>query len=126
MKGLAGSHRVFKHLCALSVWQRECTRPCVQSSENYFAKLPENLQGTGKVIMSLPLEGIKVIDYTGVQSGPACSQLMAWFGADVLKIERMHTGDNTRIQVRDIPNADAPDFTLGNSNKPSPQNHTQT
>ena len=41
--------------------------------------------------MSLPLEGIKVIDYTGVQSGPACSQLMAWLGADVLKVERMHT-----------------------------------
>src|SRR5260370_35255531 len=64
MKGLARSHRVFKHLCALSVWQRECTRPCVQSSENYFAKLPEHLQGRGKVIMSLPLEGIQVIDYT--------------------------------------------------------------
>src|SRR5260370_42270785 len=69
MKGLARSHRVFKHLCALSVWQRECTRPCVQSSENYFAKYPENLQGTGRISMILPLEGIKIIDYTGAQSG---------------------------------------------------------
>ena len=42
--------------------------------------------------MTLPLEGIKVVDYTGVQAGPACSQMMAWFGADVLKVERMHTG----------------------------------
>jgi crotonobetainyl-CoA:carnitine CoA-transferase CaiB-like acyl-CoA transferase len=40
--------------------------------------------------MELPLKGIKVIDYTGVQSGPACSQMMAWFGAEVLKVERMH------------------------------------
>src|SRR5258707_577927 len=112
MKGLARSHRVFKHLCALSVWQRECTRPCVQSSENYFAKLPENLQGTGKVIMSLPLEGIKVIDYTGVQSGPSCTQLMEWLGADVLKVEHMHTVDLTRIQLRDIPNVDALSITI--------------
>ena len=69
--------------------------------------------------MSLPLEGIKVIDYTGVQSGPACSQMMAWLGADVLKVERMRTGDNTRIQLRDIPGADALYFTMVNSNKRS-------
>ena len=38
--------------------------------------------------MELPLEGIKIIDFTGVQAGPACTQLLAWFGADVLKVER--------------------------------------
>jgi formyl-CoA transferase len=69
--------------------------------------------------MSLPLEGIKVIDYTGVQSGPSCTQLMAWLGADVLKVERMQTGDLTRIQLRDIPNVDALYFTMVNSNKRS-------
>ena len=76
--------------------------------------------------MTLPLEGIKVIDYTGVQAGPACSQMMAWFGADVLKVERMHTGDNTRIQLRDIPNADALYFTMVNSNKRSLEIDTKT
>ena len=45
--------------------------------------------------------------------------MLAWFGADVLKVERMHTGDNTRIQLRDIPNADALYFTMVNSNKRS-------
>ena len=76
--------------------------------------------------MELPLKGIKVIDYTGVQSGPACSQLMAWLGADVLKVERMKTGDNTRIQLRDIPNVDALYFTMVNSNKRSLEIDTKT
>src|SRR6201988_1734455 len=76
--------------------------------------------------MKSPLEGIKVIDYTGVQAGPACSQMMAWFGADVLKVERMHTGDNTRIQLRDIPDADALYFTQLNSNKRSLEIDTKT
>ena len=75
---------------------------------------------------TLPLKGIKVIDYTGVQSGPACSQMMAWLGADVLKVERMNTGDLTRIQLRDIPNADALYFTMVNSNKRSLEIDTKT
>src|SRR5467141_3263456 len=69
--------------------------------------------------MSLPLEGITIIDFTGVQAGPACTQLLAWFGADVLKVERVDGGDITRRQLRDIPNADALYFTQLNSNKKS-------
>src|SRR5437667_11683640 len=67
--------------------------------------------------MELPLKGIKVIDFTGVQAGPACTQLLAWFGADVLKVERPGVGDVTRNQLRDIANLDALYFTMLNSNK---------
>lgn len=67
----------------------------------------------------LPLEGIKVIDFTGVQAGPVCSQLMAQFGAEVLKIERVKGGDVTRHQLRDVPGADALYFTMMNGNKRS-------
>ena len=68
---------------------------------------------------SKPLEGIKIIDFTHVQAGPACTQLLAWFGADVIKVERPGSGDVTRSQLRDIPDVDALYFTMLNSNKRS-------
>jgi len=76
--------------------------------------------------MTLPLEGINVIDFTQVQAGPACTQLLAWFGADVLKVERVDGGDITRRQLRDIPNVDALYFTQLNSNKKSLALNTKT
>lgn len=69
--------------------------------------------------MTKALEGIKIIDFTHVQAGPACTQLLAWFGADVIKVERPGSGDVTRAQLRDIPDADALYFTMLNSNKRS-------
>src|SRR5260370_24378894 len=69
--------------------------------------------------MRLPLEGIKVIDFTKVQAGPACTPLLTGFGGEVVKVERVEGGDITRRQLRDIPNADALYFTQLNSNKKS-------
>ena len=76
--------------------------------------------------MALPLEGIKVIDFTGVQAGPACTQLLAWFGAEVLKVERPGVGDVTRRQLRDVPDLDALYFITLNSNKKSLTLNTKT
>ncbi|MEX6209596.1 formyl-CoA transferase [Providencia huaxiensis] len=76
--------------------------------------------------MDLPLQGIKVLDFTGVQSEPSCTQMLAWFGADVIKIERPGVGDVTRNQLRDIPDVDALYFTMLNSNKRSVELNTKT
>ncbi|RKD22840.1 formyl-CoA transferase [Ammoniphilus oxalaticus] len=76
--------------------------------------------------MTLPLEGLKVLDMTGVQAGPACTQMLAWFGADVLKIERVGEGDITRRQLRDIDGVDALYFTQLNHNKRSMELNPRT
>jgi formyl-CoA transferase len=65
------------------------------------------------------LEGVKILDFTHVQSGPTCTQLLAWFGADVIKIERPGEGDITRGQLRDLPGVDSLYFTMLNHNKRS-------
>ena len=69
--------------------------------------------------MSKALDGVRILDFTHVQSGPSCTQLLAWFGADVIKVERPGEGDITRAQLRDIPNADSFYFTMMNGNKRS-------
>jgi formyl-CoA transferase len=69
--------------------------------------------------MSKALDGVRILDFTHVQSGPTCTQLLAWFGADVIKIERAGSGDITREQLRDIPDADSLYFTMLNHNKRS-------
>ena len=69
--------------------------------------------------MSKALEGVRVLDFTHVQSGPTCTQLLAWFGADVIKVERPGEGDATRKQLIDVPGADSLYFTMLNHNKRS-------
>lgn len=69
--------------------------------------------------MSKALDGVRILDFTHVQSGPTCTQLLAWFGADVIKVEKAGEGDATRGQLRDVPDADSLYFTMLNHNKRS-------
>jgi formyl-CoA transferase len=65
------------------------------------------------------LEGVRILDFTHVQSGPTCTQLLAYMGADVIKVERPGIGDITRGQLRDVKGADSLYFTMLNGNKRS-------
>src|ERR1041384_341869 len=73
-----------------------------------------------EIIMTKALEGIRVIDFTHDQAGPSCTQMLAWLGADVIKIERPPHGDRARrLWNMDNPNVDSFFFLLLNSNKRS-------
>ena len=69
--------------------------------------------------MTKALDGVRILDFTHVQSGPTCTQLLAWFGADVIKVERPGAGDITRGQLQDIKGVDSLYFTMLNHNKRS-------
>src|SRR5215471_14536014 len=76
--------------------------------------------------MGKALEGIRILDMTHVQSGPTCTQILAWFGADVIKVELPGRGDITRSQLRDKPGVDSLYFTMLNCNKRSITLNTKT
>jgi formyl-CoA transferase len=65
------------------------------------------------------LEGVRILDFTHVQSGPTCTQLLGYMGADCIKVERPGVGDITRTQLRDVKGADSLYFTMLNGNKRS-------
>jgi formyl-CoA transferase len=65
------------------------------------------------------LDGVRILDFTHVQSGPTCTQLLAYMGADVIKVERPGAGDVTRGQLRDVKGADSLYFTMLNGSKRS-------
>ena len=69
--------------------------------------------------MGKALDGVRVLDMTHVQSGPTCTQILAFFGADVIKVEKPGEGDPTRSQLRDVPGVDSLYFTMLNGNKRS-------
>ena len=65
------------------------------------------------------LSGIRVVDITNNQAGPSCGQMLAWFGADVVKVEEPNGGDIARRNMRDRPDADSLFYLSFNGNKRS-------
>ncbi len=76
--------------------------------------------------MQRALSGIRILDMTHVQMGPSCTQILAWLGADVIKVELPGRGDITRQQLRDLPDVDSLYFTMLNCNKRSITINTKT
>jgi formyl-CoA transferase len=69
--------------------------------------------------MSQALSGIRVIDMTHNQAGPACAQILGFLGADVIKLEEPKGGDVARTNMRDKPDSDSLFFLVLNANKQS-------
>jgi formyl-CoA transferase len=69
--------------------------------------------------MDKALTGVRILDLSHVQAGPSCTQILAWLGADVIKVELPGRGDITRGQLRDLPDVDSLYFTMLNCNKRS-------
>jgi formyl-CoA transferase len=69
--------------------------------------------------MTQALTGIRVIDMTHNQAGPACAQILAFLGADVIKLEEPKGGDVARTNMRDRTDSDSLFFLVLNANKRS-------
>jgi len=69
--------------------------------------------------MNQALTGIRVVDLTNNQAGPSCGQMLAWLGADVIKVEEPEKGDPARHTLKDRPDADSLFYLSFNGNKRS-------
>ena len=69
--------------------------------------------------MSTALAGIRVIDLTNNQAGPSCGQMLAWLGAEVIKVEEPGKGDVARTSLSDQADVDSLFFLTFNANKRS-------
>ena len=76
--------------------------------------------------METALDDVRILDMTHIQSGPSATQILAWLGADVIKVEFPGRGDITRQQLRDLPDVDSLYFTMLNCNKRSITLNTKT
>jgi len=53
--------------------------------------------------MAKALDGVRILDFTHVQSGATCTQLLAWLGADVIKVEKAGVGTSPASSCATFP-----------------------
>src|ERR1019366_8913570 len=70
-----------------------------------------------KKMMTGPLDGLKVVDLSHIMAGPACSMLLADMGADVIKVEKIPGGDDSRRMVPPTVADESAAFLIMNRNK---------
>jgi formyl-CoA transferase len=116
VKKAAAKRPAAKKAAAKSVAKKPAAKKL--ASQNGLAGLPppstKPFGAAGKA-----LDGVRILDFTHVQSGPTCTQLLGYMGADCIKVERPGVGDVTRGQLRDVKGADSLYFTMLNGNKRS-------
>jgi formyl-CoA transferase len=116
VKKAAAKKPAAKKAAAKSVAKKPAAKKL--ASQNGLAGLPppstKPFGAAGKA-----LDGVRILDFTHVQSGPTCTQLLGYMGADCIKVERPGVGDVTRGQLRDVKGADSLYFTMLNGNKRS-------
>src|SRR5688572_9654447 len=67
--------------------------------------------------MAGPLAGVKVLELAQIMAGPTCGMLLADLGADVIKVERIPGGDDTRSMDRPKVHGESAAFMAMNRNK---------
>src|SRR3954467_6913718 len=97
---------------------RACA-PGKDDSNNANSALGWAPAGRGSAIMDQALSGVRILDMTHNQAGPACTQILGFLGADGVKLEEPKGGESAGTNLRDQKNSDSLFFLILNANKRS-------